>query len=180
MAENSSLLVDVQRSRLSDWVTLVARSVRPVAGAPPQTFHSLAQADYVTVLAISEDGRIPLVRQYRPALDRVTTELPGGLLDSDEPPEACAARELFEETGYRATAPLRLLGRLDPDSGRLENEFWAFLAKDVVRDPAWRPERGIDTLTTDRQHLLDAIRSGEFTMALHIALVGLAVLGDYL
>lgn len=173
-------LIDVQQSRLSDWVTLVARSIRPAAGAPPQTFHSLTQADYVTVLAISEDGRIPLVRQYRPALDRVTTELPGGLLDSGEPPETCAARELFEETGYRATAPLQLLGRLDPDSGRLENGFWTFLAQGVVRDPAWRPERGIDSLTTSREELLEAIRNGEFTMALHIALVGLAVLGGHL
>ncbi len=59
---------DAVRTRLSPYVTLVAREVQ-VAGRA-EIFHSLEQADYVTVLAITNDGRIPLVRQFRPALGR--------------------------------------------------------------------------------------------------------------
>lgn len=48
------------------------------------------------------DGRICLVRQWRVALDRMTLEIPAGKLDVGEEPEACAARELEEETGLVA------------------------------------------------------------------------------
>lgn len=55
------------------------------------------------VLAVTEDGRIPMVRQYRNALGRFTWEIPAGCRDSaDEAYELCAARELEEETGYIA------------------------------------------------------------------------------
>lgn len=53
------------------------------------------------VLPVDDQGRIIMVRQYRPALDRYTLEIPaGGLLSADEPTMEAAARELSEETGY--------------------------------------------------------------------------------
>ena len=55
------------------------------------------------VIPVTEEGKILMVRQYRNALDRFTLEIPAGKLDSpDEPTLDCAARELEEETGYRA------------------------------------------------------------------------------
>ena len=56
----------------------------------------------VAVVALTEDGRIALVRQYRTALGRVTVEIPAGKLDPGEDPLACAHRELEEETGLTA------------------------------------------------------------------------------
>ena len=54
------------------------------------------------VVAVLEDGRLLLVRQYRNALNRFTLEIPAGARDSvTEPTSECAARELEEETGYR-------------------------------------------------------------------------------
>ena len=71
---------------------------------------TIAHWDYVAhrkgaaaVLPVREDGRILMVRQYRNALNRETLEIPAGSRDSvDEPTDLCAARELEEETGYRA------------------------------------------------------------------------------
>lgn len=55
------------------------------------------------VIAVDENGRVPLVSQYRAAISRVTLEIPAGKLDHPgEDPHACAVRELKEETGLLA------------------------------------------------------------------------------
>lgn len=55
------------------------------------------------VLAVKDDGKILIVKQYRPAQDRETLEIPAGARDYiGEPTIECASRELEEETGYRA------------------------------------------------------------------------------
>lgn len=56
----------------------------------------------VAIVALTDDGRICLVRQYRTSLGRVTVEIPAGKLDPGEDPLACARRELREETGFEA------------------------------------------------------------------------------
>ena len=68
---------------------------------------NLAEWDYIhhdgaaAVVAVNEDGKLLMVRQYRNALDRFTLELPAGKLDDpNEPTLECARRELEEETGY--------------------------------------------------------------------------------
>ena len=56
----------------------------------------------VAIVALTDDGRICLVRQYRTSLDRVTVEIPAGKLNPGEDPLECAERELTEETGFVA------------------------------------------------------------------------------
>jgi ADP-ribose pyrophosphatase len=54
----------------------------------------------VGVLALTPDGRLLCVRQFRPGPDRVVLNIPGGFVDEGETPIEAAARELTEETGY--------------------------------------------------------------------------------
>ena len=54
----------------------------------------------VAIVALTETGKIALVRQYRASLGRVTVEIPAGKLEPGEDPLACARRELKEETGF--------------------------------------------------------------------------------
>ncbi|ACJ33367.1 NUDIX hydrolase [Anoxybacillus flavithermus] len=54
----------------------------------------------VAILAITEENKIVLVRQYRKALERVLVEIPAGKLEKGEAPLETAKRELEEETGY--------------------------------------------------------------------------------
>ena len=56
----------------------------------------------VAIVALTDDGHICLVRQYRTALDRVTVEIPAGKIEPGEDPLAAAHRELEEETGFTA------------------------------------------------------------------------------
>lgn len=66
-----------------------------------KTYDSIIHKGAAAVVAIKDDGKILMVKQYRNILDRFTIELPAGGKDSiDEPSIVCAARELEEETGY--------------------------------------------------------------------------------
>lgn len=81
----------------------------------------------VVILPILADGRLVLIRNTRPSVDRSLLELPAGTLEPGEAPESCAARELTEETGYTA-ATLTPLGRFYTSPGMSDEVMWAFAA----------------------------------------------------
>jgi ADP-ribose pyrophosphatase len=167
-------------TKVSPWVTLVERVVGDAAYPDNgRAFHSLAIADYVTVLPQTDAGDILLVHQFRPALEQVTVELPGGLLEPGEDPAECASRELAEETGYQV-GELLPLGVLRPDSGRLENRLWAYFARGLTAIPNWQRENEVVLRPVPKGAFLNMVRRGEFDHALHVSIVGLAILKGYL
>lgn len=85
----------------------------------------------VAVVPIRNDGKILLVRQFRYPVDQLTLEIPAGKLDSGEAPEACAKRELEEETGYKAKK-LRLLSSILTTPGFTNEVIHLYLAEDLV------------------------------------------------
>jgi ADP-ribose pyrophosphatase len=137
-------------------------------------YYSVQTHDYVSVLAVTPAGDIPLVRQYRPAVESDSLELPSGHVDPGETPEQAAARELAEETGYAGR--LELLGCLKPDTGRLGNRMWCFFAGDAERVPGpHTPEVGVDLVVCgpgDRPRLL---APPLFDHALHLAVLQMAL-----
>lgn len=85
------------------------------------------------VVAVQDDGRLLMVRQYRNALDRETLEIPAGGLNSvDEPTEIAAARELEEETGYVA-GKLELLLTLRTTVAFCNEKIDVYLATDLKK-----------------------------------------------
>ena len=153
------------------WFQILGKTMRP--GEEP--YYSLKLPDYAAVVALTEDGRVLIVRQYRPAVEGDTLELPSGIVDTGEAPLESARRELLEETGY-AGGEWVDLGGLEPDSGRLGNRIWSFVAKDVRRVEGHAQEEGIEVLTWSLDDLARAMVEGRFSMALHVAAVMLAVL----
>src|SRR5437764_13699182 len=95
-------------TRVSPWVCLIAKDIEWEPSASPATYHCLAQADYIAVVARLSDGRLPIVRKYRAAVERETWELPGGLLAREESPLEAAGPELLGETG---AAVVRIVDR---------------------------------------------------------------------
>ena len=83
------------------------------------------------VVAVNEDGKLLMVRQYRNALDRETLEIPAGALDSaDEPTHVAAARELEEETGFKA-GKLELLIKLRTTVAFCNEKIDVYVASDL-------------------------------------------------
>jgi 8-oxo-dGTP pyrophosphatase MutT (NUDIX family) len=72
-----------------------------------------------------------MVRQRRHGVGEETLELPGGMVDPEDPsPLEAARRELLEETGYRAGA-IEATGVIAPNPAMQTNRCWSFLARDV-------------------------------------------------
>jgi 8-oxo-dGTP pyrophosphatase MutT (NUDIX family) len=96
--------------------------------------------DWVTALALTKDGQVVLVRQFRPGPKTITLELPGGAVEPGEASLAAAIRrELEEETGYGG-GKLTHLASLSPNPASHTNRVHSFLAVDVERIGDLRPD----------------------------------------
>jgi ADP-ribose pyrophosphatase len=145
------------------WFELVAKTMQP--GEHP--YYSIRIADYTVMIALTPEREILAVRQYRPALERLTLEFPAGLCEPGEDPAHNARRELIEETGYDP-ATLNNLGPITTDNGRIGNRMWVFLADDLRPVPDWAPEPGVDVVRYSIPGLMHAAASLEFDHSLHL------------
>jgi ADP-ribose pyrophosphatase len=84
------------------------------------------------VLPVLTDGSIVMIRNYRYAAEGYLWELPCGTLDEDETPDACAVRELAEESGYTA-GHVEKLGRFYSCPGYNDEIIHAYLATDLTK-----------------------------------------------
>ncbi len=85
----------------------------------------------VVVLPALPDGRIVMIRQYRHATRQFLWELVAGRIDKGENPRRAAARELIEETGYRAKR-FHVFLDIFPTPGFLEERMYILLAEDLT------------------------------------------------
>jgi ADP-ribose pyrophosphatase len=166
-------------TEVSPWVDLVAREVEFSPGAEPQLYHSVATFDYVIVLAVTPDGRIPLVRQYRPAVEDFTLEFPAGIVDSGEDPAVTASRELLEEAGLPAES-IRLLAVNKTDAGRLSNRVHSYFVQTGPQMSDFEPEAGLAVRLVTSSELVRLIREGEFDAQANLGTLLLAVLLGHL
>jgi ADP-ribose pyrophosphatase len=123
----------------------------------------------VVVLPVLPDGRILLIQQYRHATRQYLWELVAGRMDPGETPKAAAARELIEETGYRAKR-LRVFLDVFPTPGFLEERMFILLAEGLSEGQA-EPEEDekIVSRAYKRTQLEEMIRGGKLRDAKSIA-----------
>lgn len=86
----------------------------------------------VAIIAITEEGNLVLVEQYRKALERSIIEIPAGKLEPGEKPEYTAKRELEEETGYGCN-DLQYLQTFSTSPGFADEVIHLFVAKDLYK-----------------------------------------------
>ncbi len=113
------------------------------------------------VVALTETGKIVLVRQYRTALDRVTVEIPAGKLDPGEDPLECAKRELHEETGFRA-GRIRKLTSIVTTCGFCDEIIHIYLATHLEFDaPNPDDDEFVNVDLVPLHELIDAVLDGK-------------------
>jgi ADP-ribose pyrophosphatase len=168
-----------QTMTISPWVDIIAREVEFAPGQPAQLYHAIGQQDYLAIVALTPDGRFPLVRQYRPALETFTLELPAGLAEPEEDPAEGCRRELLEETGY-PTLSIHALGTAAACSGRLSNRIHSYFLRTGERVDDFVGETGLTVELATAAELVALIKSGEFISQMHIGALLLAELRSFI
>lgn len=87
--------------------------------------------EFSITFAVTTDGRVPFVRQFRVAVDSFTLELPSGGMEDGEDPQVNAARELAEEAGVQA-ASWQHLGRYIMDANHHCGWSNVYLAREAT------------------------------------------------
>jgi ADP-ribose pyrophosphatase len=124
------------------------------------TWEVVRTLDAACVLPVTPDGDVLLVRQFRPPVRHVVTEIPAGLLDREgEDAQSCAARELFEETGF-CHASLEHLAGFHPSAGHSAEFVHLFLAR-TRSEPDGEPEEGIEVVRRPFEEVAAEARAGQ-------------------
>lgn len=115
----------------------------------------------VAVIALTDDGKLVLVHQYRTALEQVTVEIPAGKLEPGEDPAAAAARELAEETGYYA-ARMAYLGPIAPAAGYCDEMVHLYMAMGLTFEGACPDEdEFVQVDLIDLDDMVDMVLDGK-------------------
>ena len=123
--------------------------------------------DWVNVVALTDDGRMLLVRQFRFGIHDFTLEIPGGVIETGEDPVAAGVRELREETGY-AGRSARVLAQVRPNPAIQGNLCHIVLVEGCVRvgDTQFDPNEEIELHLLPVDEVLGRAERGEIKHSL--------------
>jgi ADP-ribose pyrophosphatase len=110
------------------WATLRSDQCEMPDGRIVDQYYVLEYPNWVNAVAITEDNKVLMARQYRHAAAIVSLEIPGGVIDGDESPEHAIRRELLEETGYQFD-DIEKLSIVYANPSTANNKTFAFLAR---------------------------------------------------
>ncbi len=123
------------------WFQIIAR--RSAGSNDPH--YLIDTTDFVSLVVLNTENKLLLVRQFRPAVKRLTLEVPSGHVEQGETPEETAHKELLEETGY-VVDKFELLAKVSPAIGRFTNKMWCYFAANAcpTADAKHKVEEGVE------------------------------------
>lgn len=135
---------------------------------------------WATIMALTRQQEVILIRQYRHGVKDIIWEFPGGVVEPHEDPLEGARRELLEETGYAAGSFIQT-GVLSPNPDNHSNHIHTFLALDAekVSGQALDANEEIQVFPTALAEVIRMARAGELPQAMQVSalFLGLAHLG---
>ncbi len=126
--------------------------------------------DWVTVVPITENGEVVLVRQFRPGSAEVTWEFPGGVVETGEDPKVAVVRELEEESGF-TPGEVSKVGSFRPNPALIRNSMHIYLARGCRPDGArhFDDSEDLDTWTATPGEVDRLVAEGVMDHALMVA-----------
>lgn len=124
----------------------------------------------VCALAITEDGKALMIKQYRHPIGETIIELPGGFIDEKEDPAKAAARELLEETGYEFSS-IEYVGKVAANPGVLSGFTYLYLAQGgkKIASQTLDHNEEIEVLQIPLEEVRAMLANNEIIQALHVS-----------
>lgn len=137
-------------------------------GRKHSDYYILEYPDWATAFALTEDNQVVMVRQYRHGLGVISTELPGGVIDTGETPQEAISRELREETGY-AFDTIEELGKVSPNPATSTNYMHMFLARGgkKVTEQKLDATEDVEVLVYSIEDFKQLLRENRIIQSLH-------------
>lgn len=156
-------------------LTVRCEEVRLPDGQVISDFYQVELPSHVTVYALTLDGMVVCLRQYKHGPRKVALTLPGGLMLDDEEPLKAAKRELLEETGF-VSVDWTSLGKFTIGGNQGVGTAHLFLAKgaEKVQSPASGDLEKMHLEYHAPERVLAELGSGNFPILAHAATIALA------
>lgn len=144
------------------WLKVRIDHVMMPSGIEMEDFYILEYPNWINVIAITEDGRFIIERQYRHGLQRIECELCAGMIEDGEDPLSAAQRELLEETGY-GEGEWTLFMKSAPNHAAMTNVNYSYIAKGVKKLSNQQLEKteDIEILLKTKEELLEMMTKNE-------------------
>lgn len=160
----------VESKQIADCRVFKVREDTARSGDKTGKFYVIENPDWVNVIAVTKNSEIVLIEQFRHGVGETVLEIPGGMIDAGEAPEAAARRELLEETGY-AARDFIFLGKSRPNPAINNNWLYHFAAFDAAETEtvSFDEHESVATKIVPLAKIPELIKSGEITHSLVLA-----------
>ncbi|GAA4330277.1 NUDIX hydrolase [Flaviaesturariibacter amylovorans] len=152
-----------------EWLTIRQdKCVMPNGTVIPAFFVS-EYPDWVNAFALTKEGKVLLVRQYRHGINSIETELPGGVSEKGETMEEACKREIMEETGYRFET-FRFLAKVSANPSTTNNFTHFFLATggEKVTEQKLDESEDLEVLELTIDEVKTLVRENRMMQSLHV------------
>ena len=145
------------------WLRLRADKCRNCHGNIIEPYYVMELTDWVSVVALTDDNKVVMVRQYRHGYGDFCLELPAGRIEKEDlSPEETARRELLEETGY-SVENMTELSKMPFNTSNCTNSAYCYIGfgAEKVQEPEDDPYEETETVLADFDEVLSMIINGK-------------------
>ena len=152
------------------WLTVRKDAVSTDKGVEIEDFYVLEYPTWVNIVAITNEGKYIIERQYRHGIGQEVYEICAGTCEEGEEPLDAAKRELLEETGF-CGGKWSLIGKFAPNPNSMNNWCYSFLAEGVTKqqEPQQEQTENIEVFQIDEQRLKRMMINGEIVEGIMLA-----------
>lgn len=152
------------------WLTARCDTVRLPTGEVNDEYYVLEYPDWVNIVAITDDGRYVMVRQYRHGIRQTCHEIVAGVCEKGEPPIVSAKRELLEETGFSGGEWHEIM-TISANTSTMNNLCHCFVATGVRKTSGQHLDRteDIEVCIMSEEDVLGLLENGGMKQSLMAA-----------